>query len=188
MAIISAKNFSTKLASTLRAAKTQRANIQALIVFGLEHFVGEGEGDTGYLSRTLNGCVGVKSIPTRTIQKYIEEHANVKYSKAKDGTNVFKKVKGEVPHYVVPAVAWWEYDKGHQAVADLDIVKRLTSTHNAMVKAIEEDKVLAGQEEAILYAIDKIKDVLTGVQLAIALEEGKEEKEEEEQEAIQEAA
>lgn len=169
MGIITTRNFNGKLAAIVRSATTMRANLQCLLIFGLDHYAAAGNGDSGCLTRTLAACIGVKALPTRTMQKFIEAHANVVWSKLKDGTHGFKKVKGEDATSTVPAIAWWEFDNSHNARVDIDIVKRIESLIKGIEKATEEDRVTKEQVDMVGYITGKLSDMLTGAKLIKAL-------------------
>ena len=167
--VITTRNFNVKLAAIIRSATSMRANLQSLLIFGLDHYSGSGNEDSGCLTRTLNACIGVKALPTRTMQKFIEAHANVVWSKLKDGTPGFKKVKGEEATSTVPAIAWWEFDKTHQAKIDIDIVKRIESLIKGIEKAVEDERVTEEQADMVGYVTGKLADMLTGAKLIKAL-------------------
>ncbi len=89
------KNFSAQLKAITNSAITQRENAQSILEFGFERY--KENGDTGYLTRTVQACVGVRSLNTEKMIGYVKSIANVKYVKSKDGSKVFKKVKDQLP-------------------------------------------------------------------------------------------
>jgi hypothetical protein len=168
---ITLKNFNGKLAAVVKSAETMRANLQTILIFGLDHYANAGNGDSGCLTRTMNACIGVKALPTRTMQKFIEAHSNVVWSKLKDGTHGFKKVKGEDHTATVPAIAWWNFDNSGQAKVDIDIVKRLESLVKGIAKAGEEGRVTAEQADMVGYVTGKLAELLTGAKMLTLLPE-----------------
>jgi len=137
---ITTKNFGTTLSGMLRSAKSQREKVQALIVFGLVHYADTK--DAGYLSRVLNGCIGIKSMPTVTIKNYIKAHANVVWGKTTDGTYVFKK-DGKDAVVELPSATWFNWEgAGHNNVkADVDALGQAKALLGRIKKGLADHKV-----------------------------------------------
>lgn len=135
MKAFTAKSYSTNMAAIVRSAKSQRDNIQSAIAFSLSHY--EEHGDTMYLSKTLTACVGVKSLATKTMQNFIQAHANVVWAKGKDGSPVFKKVKGEGVEVQIITTLWYNFDNSGQAAPEYDVISRIHGMIKAITKADE---------------------------------------------------
>jgi hypothetical protein len=90
IAAVTAKNFSNKLAAFVKAASSQRDTLQDLIRFGAEHY--SKHEDSVYLSKALSASVAVRSMATKTLQGYIQDHTNLVWSAPKDGTPAFRKI------------------------------------------------------------------------------------------------
>ena len=158
---VEVKNFNARLSSTLKSAVSLRDNIQGLLIFALVHF--REHGDTSYLTKIMNGTIGVKSIPTATIKDYIKNHAPVvwKENKKKDGL-LFKKT-GECSDTVIPNKPWYEFSQQHQAKKDMDVLaqarsllKRITTSLEAeTVKNVEEAKTIRDTLRSIVLKQSK---------------------------------
>lgn len=157
---ITAKNFKSKLAGFKNSMLTQRDNLQEFLEFGLLHY--KENGNTVYLSQTLNVCVGVKALPTNAIKEYIKEHANVQWKKNKDGDMVFKKV-GKQVEVTMPSVIW--YNSKHvakdQAKADMDVLARTKSLLTSLTKALNDGHVKEGQHEIAIKIQKDLEGLLT---------------------------
>jgi hypothetical protein len=147
------KQFSAKLSGVVKSAKSQRDTIQVLIESGLSQY--QQHGDTNQLSRIVAACVGVRSLPTTVIKEYIKASANVIYTKAKDGTMVFKKAGGEKEPVVQKVfntgqpepTTWYDWEGNTQATpkADFDLMARLKTLQANAIKALENGTVKKGQ-------------------------------------------
>jgi len=138
------KAFNQKLSGLVRSARNQRENVQELIEAGLNQY--QEHGNTVYLTKLLNECIGVKSLPTNSIKEYVKAHANVKWVKGKDGM-VFKKDGNDV-HVTMPTDKWWEHKSAqHNAKPDMDVVQRVKSLKSQLDKAVKEGNIKEGQEE-----------------------------------------
>jgi hypothetical protein len=138
--------FSRKLSGFVTSQKTQRDNLQSLIVAGLEQYAAHG--NTVYLTSTLEKCIGVKSLPTASIKEYIKAHADVKWTKSKDGKNVvFAKstAKGVERSVTMPDTAWYNHESKtkSEAKADTDGMASLKATYNRLTKLIADGKLKA---------------------------------------------
>lgn len=136
------KVFNRKLSAVVKSQKTQRDNVQELITAGLVHY--ENESDTTYLTLLVNACLGVRSLPTKTITAYIQEHANVAWGKLKDGSKGYKKSgeKGCAVKVKMPEVTWYDWEGGeHNAVKSPFVVSsRMKSFVSAGVTAKSEGR------------------------------------------------
>lgn len=137
---ITTKNFNAKLSGLINSAKTQRDNLQALIVFGLLQY--RDHGNTTFLSIALNKCIGVKSLPTTTIKDYIKEHANLRWTQLKDKSHGFKK-DGSVVEVKEIQVTWYDWDGGkhNRVTADMDVVAQAKALMNRIEKALKDHRV-----------------------------------------------
>ena len=158
---ITEKSFNKVLHGLVRSATAQRDLAQILLVFGLEHY--KQHENTVYLTRMLNACVGVKSLPTRTMKEFIQAHANVSWQKTTDGSMVFKKVGKEV-QVTMPTTLWYDFSKDHQAQPDVNIVTRFNGFITALENAMKEGKIKEGQEAIAL----KISETLATLKPEIA--------------------
>jgi len=120
---INQKNFTKLCEKWGRKQMTQRAELQALIMFGLLHY--SKVADTCYLSKVMQVVSSVRSVPAKTIQKYIMAHANVYLVKEKGtGVPIFKKRKGEKDQLVtVPDVEWWNHEVNHENKVNFNLAK-----------------------------------------------------------------
>lgn len=165
---ITGKNFNAKLGAVIRSARSMRESIQLLILFAVEHY--RTTEDATYLTSIIQQTYGVKSLPSRTIQRYIQAHANVKLMKAKDGNMVFKKA-AKVVIVKQLEVVWYLFDNGHQAAPDMDIFNSLQGIINRVHKAIDGNKVKDGQADEASYMLDKLNDIAVGLNLMGVLEQ-----------------
>jgi len=164
---LSTKNFNSRLNTFFKGEQARRDVLQSFIVFALHHYAGTGDsdkqtkGDTTHLTTIMNGCVGVKSLPSLTIKDYIKEFANVHWVVAKDKTMVFKKIsKGEDPTVTIPEVVWYEWEGGkHNKVKpDFDIVWQAHAMLKRLETAIKEGRGIKDEAKA-----EEIKQALAGV-------------------------
>lgn len=116
-------NFKQKLSNFIINAKSQREDLQELIVMALEHF--EKTADCVYLTMLMDRTVAVKSIPTVTIKDYIKEHAPVRYVANKEKKHVFTVDKdSKVELNASPTVTWYDWKKAkHNNVKEVDHAK-----------------------------------------------------------------
>lgn len=138
---ITTKNFGAKLAGVIKTAKTMRSNLQNLLLFGMEHYAQSG--DTVYLTKCMQSCVGVSALPTQKMKQFIQEHANVSWREiqGKNGKQfVFKKV-GDAPTYKIPAINWWDISKAGDASPDMDTDAAIINLRTRMAKKLEAGTV-----------------------------------------------
>ncbi len=143
---ITVKNFSTKLSGVIKSASSMRDNLQALLLFAMDHY--GVHKDTTYLTRCMAACVGVKALPTQKMKEYIQAHVNVTYREieVKKGKDKGKKVrvfkmKGTHPEFTIPSVPWYAFSKAGDVVTDLDVDARVTSFVKALENKLKEEKV-----------------------------------------------
>lgn len=152
MTAITAKNFTAALSAIIRSQTSQRAKIQALILFGMA-YANESEGHNClYLTKLVQGLDSAGVTRTLAIQKFIMAHCACIWTKDKTGVAIFKPHKEWA--YTEPTCNWWEFDKAGKAVPDYDFEKALKHfitkaegadlgpVHAAMLDAI---KVAANQ-------------------------------------------
>lgn len=134
------KNFKSQLNGIIKSAKTQRDNVQAIIVFGLNHY--KDHGDASYLSQVLSAAIGVKSLPTVTLKEYIKAHANLLWKKGKDGKFQFKKDGTDVK-VTMPTVSWYEWDGGkhNKVTVDMDVMAQTKALLKRIQSGLKDHKV-----------------------------------------------
>lgn len=161
--ITSDKKFSEVLGGFLRSQKSQRDNLQSLIVYGLEKY--QAVSDTSQLTAIVQGLNLVKTVPAKTIKEYIKIHANVKLVKDKAGNLVFKKeAKGaDVPAQVkMPEVTWYDWQGNNANQAKADIVDPVAVLKAAMIKikeALDEGKIVEGRDGQAMDWLERLRDV-----------------------------
>lgn len=157
------KAFNKALSAFITSQKTQRDKLQVLLIAGLEQV--ETSGNTVYLSKALNACVGVRSLPTKAIKQYIQAHvSNCSWKKNSAGDMVFKKAIAKTPMEVTqPSQAWYEHESAAKAQAseDVDVIKAAELLLKRISKALEEQHVKAGQE-------GKARELLSGLNGALS--------------------
>ena len=165
MSNITAKNFTSKLNTTINSHATQRDNLQALLEFGIEFYNGdhtENSGDTVYLTKTLNACIGVKSLSTIKMKDFIKDHANVSWVKTTDNSMVFKKIKKEKVTVKEVTTKWYDFEnEKHQAKADVHPMTQLKSWLTRTEKAIKDGLVKDSEEmDKAIEAMNNVKALL----------------------------
>ena len=128
-AAITEKNFSSKLAGLIKAAKSQRDTLQSLVIFACEEYAtkadkhGDIVADSSKLTRILTETVAVRSFATGTLKDYIEAHTNLKWTAKKDEKPAFRKVKGS-EHFVdldaLRSTVWYLHNSDGQAKPTFD--------------------------------------------------------------------
>lgn len=159
---ITIKNFKAKLSAFKTSAKTQRDNLQQLIMFAIDHAANHQDEFT-CLSQVLNATIEVKAFRTETIKDYIKAHVtNIQYTKLGDGSMGFSKLKKGVPcEYSVPEMPWYNFNTKGEAKADVHPLVLLKSWMTKAEKAIREGKVQDESErEQTMEAIKHLKTML----------------------------
>lgn len=152
---INVNNFASTMATIIRSSRSQRESLQGVIGFAANHY--KETGDSVYLTRMMRACVGVKSLPTQTMKNYITGHTNLTYTKAKDGSMVFKKVKkGEEPRVDAFVGKWYEYEAGHQAKKDIDALVQAKALLTRIQNGLKEGKVKDQAEAEKVVAALKV--------------------------------
>lgn len=152
------KGFNTKLAGFTASSKHQRAALQELLVYGLEKY--KDHTDTSALSKVINTLVGVRTIPSKTVKEYIQDHANVVLKKNKDGSFVFKK-HGETAVVKEPEFVWWEHQSNDKNTAKVDIIDPVALVRalaKKLMDAKESGKVVAGREDVADDMLARIRE------------------------------
>lgn len=110
---ITAKTFVATLSNAVRSIKSMRGKVQELIAFAVTFYASEeGNGNTIYLTKIMQAATQTAGLNTRGIQAYIQEAANVQWTKDKDGNGVFKKANKGAEVTVnsnVLAIAWYDW-------------------------------------------------------------------------------
>lgn len=124
-------------------AKITGPMVQNLIEDGLlqaRHPNEGGHGSLNRLSMLVNACQHVKTLPTRTIQRYIQAHIDAKFGKLDDGSRGFK-FNGK-PSATMPDVSWyeWEGNTENKAKNDPDLVRSLKTMITKAKNDIKEGK------------------------------------------------
>lgn len=153
---ITQSNFNKILTGVINGASRGRDVLQALLVFGLEHF--RDTGDTVYLTRCLTACIGVQSLPTKTMKAFIQAHANVTWTKASDSTMVFKKEGKEVTVKPVSTL-WYQHNASHQAQPDMDVMAQVASFLTRIETKMKEGKIKQGQEALAAQLRDALSSI-----------------------------
>lgn len=159
------KIFKRKLSGVIRSEKTQRDNIQELIVAGLVHYEqqdanGNPTGDSMYLTELVRALQSVQTKKSRTVAAYISEHANLGWGKLKDKKFGFKSVSKGV-EVRMPTQTWYEWDGGKKEDNPDQTYDMLKTVKGAITKAINEAKkghLKEGQEEYIKRLQDALDD------------------------------
>lgn len=120
---ITAKNFAAKFGGFLKTANTQRDQLQAFVVFAVEHYAsvdknGDPVADSCYLTKILKDSVAVRSFATGTLQAYIQAHTNLVWTSPKDGEPAFRKVaKSELKADLdtIRSTVWYLHNEEGQA-------------------------------------------------------------------------
>lgn len=149
--------FKRRLTALYAAAKVTGPMLQELIEDGLQqaaHPANGGHGSLNRLTMVIHACQQVKTLPTRTIQRYIQQHTDVKWCKLPDGTMGFK-FNGSAGSQQ-PTVAWfdWEGNTENKAKVDVDIVKNLKSMLTRAKNAQEKGGKV--EHEELIPAIEKL--------------------------------
>ena len=136
-----AKNFSSQLKAITKSAITQRENAQSILEFGFERY--KENGDTGYLTRTVQACIGVRSLDTQKMVGYVKSIANVKYVKSSDGSKVFKKIKDQLPEAAGYTLEKW---------FNFEVEKTATTAKKSKLdKAVDAINALDDKDRVILF-------------------------------------
>jgi len=141
--------FNNKLAIFYGEAKKIGPLLQELLEDGILYAMHPSEGGDGNLRRLtliVHACQQVKTVPTRTIQRYIQAHVNCQWKKLSDGTYGFKYIGGA--NGTLPSVTWmdWEGNQEKNAKPDVDLVQNLKSMLTRAKNAKKEGKTVKGQE------------------------------------------
>lgn len=133
--------FSSKLAVFHGHAKKVGPMLQELLEDGILYAMHPADGGDGNLRRltmVIQACQMVKSVPTRTIQRYIQAHVECKWQKLSDGTMGFKYVNGA--NGTLPDVSWtdWAGNQEKNAKPDVDVLKNLKTMLSRAEKAEKE--------------------------------------------------
>ena len=152
------KGFTAKLTGFTASSKHQRAALQDLLVYGLEKY--KDHTDTSALSKVINTLVGVRTIPSKTVKEYIQDHANVVLKKTKDGSFVFKK-HGETAVVTMPEAVWWEHESNDKNTAKVDVIDPVALVRalaKKLMDAKESGKVVAGREDVADDMLARIRE------------------------------
>jgi len=134
--------FNTKLANFGSHARKLGPMLQELLEDGILYAMHPRDGGDGNLQRltlVVQACQTVKTVPTRTIQRYIQAHVNCKWCKLGDGTMGFKFIEGA--NGTLPEVTWmdWAGNTEKTAKPALDIEARLKALISQAEKAAKDE-------------------------------------------------
>jgi hypothetical protein len=117
MQAITSSNFNAKIADVVRSVKSQRDNVQALLMFAVA-YAAENNGNFLYATTLVNKLTSAKGMAVATLVSYIKAHCAVVYGKDKAGNLVFKplaesKREGRplVNFAAMNAAPWYEHGK-----------------------------------------------------------------------------
>lgn len=134
------KDFNKKLSGVITSAKSQRDNVQILIVSGLELY--KEHRNTGQLTQLIQSIIGVKSLPTTTIKEYIKAHANLRFVTNKNKDYVFKAMsKDTTVEEIVETWYNWSGNKEAKPAPDMDIIAQAKSLLTRLKKAALEGHI-----------------------------------------------
>lgn len=155
--LMSSGNFKKALVAFYGHAKITGPMLQDLIEDALlqaHHPKMGGHGSLNRLTMVIHACQQVKTIPTRTVQRYIQQWADVKWCKLDDGTMGFK-YNGS-PDASLPDVSWyeWEGNQEKNAKVDVDVVAQLKRIKQQVDRAHKKDGKV--EHEELLPEIDKL--------------------------------
>lgn len=150
-------NFQRKIVVFYSAAKITGPLLQELIEDGLlqaRHPSAGGDGSLNRLSQLLHACQQVKTVPTRTVQRYIQEYVDAKWCKLKDGKMGFK-FNGKAAA-TMPEVTWFEWSGNteNKAKVDVDLLTMLQIMKKKAAQAVEKGGTVEHGE--LLPEIDKL--------------------------------
>lgn len=148
--LMSSGKFNGKLVQMHDSAKLTADILQELLedaFLQASHPRDGGHGSTSRLTKIVKTLAHNKRLPTRVIQRYIAEHADVKWRKDKQGEFGYEFVNG-TPHVVMPEVTWydWEGNENKTAKVDVDVVKNLRAMLNRINKAKEKGGTVEHEE------------------------------------------
>jgi len=146
---VTAKNFGTKLAGATRSIKTASANLQELLAFAGQDYLDNG--DSGFLKKLVNACVGVQGLATGKMIGYIVESSDLKCVSVeiKSGTNAGKKERvfkreqsgSKVARtFKLPAYDWTQWMKPDEAVTLKDIDESIKNLIKSQVNKLAQRK------------------------------------------------
>lgn len=126
--IMGNSEFKRQLTAFYGHAKVTGPMLQTLIEDGLlqaMHPVQGGHGSLNRLSMVIHACQQVKTVPTRTVQRYIQQHVDASWKKLEDGNYGFKF--NGAPDASMPEVTWyeWEGNTEKDAKPAVDLEKRI---------------------------------------------------------------
>lgn len=139
--------------------------LQALIEYGMGKYAANG--DASNLSKALTIAIDVKSLPTKAIKEYIQDHANVQWKKTTDGTMKFSKVSKsadvEVKEISKP---FWDSARVKKVQAQPDFIDPIATIKAAfatLAKAKEEGKLPADRIGYFDDMKSRLDDIMNAV-------------------------
>ena len=154
--------FNKALSAFISSQTTQRDKLQVILMAGFEQAIDNG--NTEYLTKALNACINVRSLPTNAIKEYVKVHIeNCAWLKGKDGNMVFKKaIKAKPMIVTMPTVVWYEHEVAakSQAKPDMDVVAQAKALFTKLTKALEAETVKEGQTNTAIELKKHLAEVL----------------------------
>lgn len=139
--------------------------LQALIEYGLSKYAANG--DASNLSKALTIAIDVKSLPTKAIKEYIQDHANVSWKKTTDGTMKFMKASKAAPVEVKDVTnPFWDSSRVKKVQAKPDFIDPIATIKAAFVqlaKAKEEGKIPADRVGYFDDMKSRLDDIMNNV-------------------------
>lgn len=141
-------NFSKKLTTWVRGAKSRRDELQEFIVFGVLH-AQEHDNDFTKLTSVMKACEEVRAFPNQDICDYIKKVISGVQWKVKE--KVFKRAskKVEVSYNIgyLESETWYDFSKATEEVKEIDFAQQLAKFIKRMDKAIKDGTLKDGQDE-----------------------------------------
>lgn len=162
--LMSVNDFNNKLGGVISNATRDREIIQELLMDGFLQAMPKAEGgheNYARLTAIVSACVGVKSLPTRTIQDYIRTFVEVRWVKPEGEEGRYKKSgNGGV---TLPEVSWYEWvgNTNQTAKVDYDPVKAIKAVIAKAKKAAKEEHLKDADKTAPM--IKQLEDMLAAV-------------------------
>ena len=120
-----------------------------------------GHGSCNRLTIIVQGLTGIKSMPTRVIQRYIKACADVKWCELKDGTKGYKF--NDKPAVTMPTETYWNWEgnENKSAKVDVDVMASLKRIKQQAANAHKKGGKV--EHEELLPEIDKLIAKMNGV-------------------------
>lgn len=129
-----------------KRSQSQRIDLHLALVGSLDHATGTGNGDTTLVTKCYN-AVGNETNKAKGIAIWLKTFTNLKYSKAKDGSEQWLKPKGEalIVRVGYDATPFWDMPEVEKANKPFDFDALLESLLKRAMQQIEK-KTLKGKQ------------------------------------------